>query len=100
MDYNPQAERFAKISLSIDSLILGDYGAATVLISLGAVIGKGSIFQMWILATLEVVLYTLLEAICVNYLQTVDVGGAMYVHVFGAYFGLAASYFFKNKRAI
>ena len=44
VDYNPNAERFAKISLSIDSLILGDYGAATVLISLGAVIGKGSIF--------------------------------------------------------
>ena len=55
---------------------------------------------MWIFATFEIVLYTLLEAICVNYLQTVDVGGAMYVHVFGAYFGLAASFFFKNKRAI
>ena len=46
------------------------------------------------------VLYTLNEAICVNFFQTVDTGGAMYVHVFGAYFGLAASYFFKPSRAI
>ena len=52
------------------------------------------------MVTLEVVLYTLNEAICVNFFQTVDTGGAMYVHVFGAYFGLAASYFFKPSRAI
>ena len=55
---------------------------------------------MWILATFEVALYTLNEAICVNFLQVVDLGGAMFVHVFGAYFGLAASYFFKGGRAI
>ena len=44
IDYNPQAARFNKISLSVDSVILGDFGAAAVLVSLGAIIGKCSIF--------------------------------------------------------
>ena len=44
VDYNPQAERFQKIPLSVDSVILGDFGAAAVLVSLGAVAGKCSIF--------------------------------------------------------
>jgi len=39
------------------------------------------------------------EAICVNYMQAVDMGGSMYVHTFGAYFGCAASYFFFPKKA-
>lgn len=30
----------------------------------------------------------------------VDMGGSMYVHTFGAYFGLAASYFFQPTKAI
>ena len=52
------------------------------------------------LATFEIIFYTLNEAICVIFLQAVDMGGSMYVHTFGAYFGLAASYFFKPKEAI
>ena len=40
------------------------------------------------------------EAIGVIFFQAVDMGGSMYVHTFGAYFGLAASYFFKPKIAI
>ena len=40
------------------------------------------------------------EALCVNILKTVDMGGAMYIHVFGAYFGLATSFFFSPGNAI
>lgn len=81
-------------------MILGDFGAGAVLITFGALLGKVSIFQLWILATIEILLYTLNEAIGVIFLQAVDMGGSMYVHTFGAYFGLAASYFFKPKVAI
>ena len=95
-----QAGGFQKISLSVDSLILGDFGAAAVLVSFGAIVGKVSVFQLWIIATFEVILYSLNEALCTNILKTVDMGGAMYVHVFGAYFGLATSFFFRPGKAI
>ena len=66
---------------------------------MGALLGKHSLSQMWILATLEIIFYGLNEAICAGKMGAVDMGGSMYVHTFGAYFGLAASYFFDNKKA-
>lgn len=89
-----------KIPLDIPSLIIGDFGAGAVLITFGAVLGKVSIFQLWVLATLEIIFYGLNEAIGAGLFQAVDMGGSMYVHTFGAYFGIAASYFFQSKRAI
>ena len=40
------------------------------------------------------------EAICTGELGAIDIGGSMYVHAFGAYFGIAASFFFNPKDAI
>ena len=71
-----------------------------VLITLGAVLGKCSLVQLWILATFEIIFYGLNFSICATHLGAVDLGGSMYVHVFGTYFGLAATYFFENKKAI
>ena len=88
-----------KISLDITQLIVGDFGAGAVMITFGAVLGKLSLSQLWFLATLEIIFYALNETICVLEFKAVDMGGSMYVHTFGAYFGLAASYFFKRKEA-
>jgi len=94
------AGEFHKISLDITSLIVGDFAAGAILITFGAVLGKCSLSQLWCLATLEVVFYGLNETIGAGKLGAVDMGGSMYVHTFGAYFGLAATYFFDNKKAI
>ena len=88
------------ITVDLPSLIIGDFGALTVMITYGAILGKCSMIQLWIIAVIEVVFFGFNEALCAGKLGAVDMGGAMYVHTFGAYFGVAASFFFENKRAI
>ena len=87
------------IKVDIPALILGDFGAAAVLISFGALLGKCNLTQMWVLATFECCFYTLNEAICLGKLGACDMGGCIVVHTFGAYFGCAACYFFERQRA-
>lgn len=94
------SDEWTKIVLDIPALIVGDFGAGCVLITFGALLGKISLIQMFVLATLEIIWYGLNESICAGQLGAVDMGGSMYVHTFGAYFGLAASYFFHNRKAI
>ena len=45
------------------------------------------------------VFYGLNEAILVQKLGVLDIGGSMVIHTFGAYYGVAASYFFQPNRA-
>lgn len=46
------------------------------------------------------IIYGANEAIGAGLFMAVDMGGSMFVHTFGAYFGLAASYFFEPNKAI
>jgi ammonium transporter Rh len=93
-------KHWAKIELDIKSLIIGDFGAAAVLISFGAILGKCSLQQLWLLATIEIIFYAINESIGAGILKAVDMGGSIFVHTFGAYFGLAASYYFQSSKAI
>lgn len=47
-------------------------------------------FQLFIVASVEVIFYTLNAAIITEIFKASDLGGSMIIHVFGAYFGLAA----------
>ena len=98
--FDKPTDEWEKIPLTIDALIVGDFGAGAVLISFGALLGKVSISQLWCIATLEGIFWGLNEAICVHEYHANDMGGSMYVHTFGAYFGLAATYFFNRNAAI
>jgi ammonium transporter Rh len=90
----------SKINLDMLMLINGDFGASTCLISMGAVLGKVSFPQLFVLATIESIFYTLNITLTLDYLGAEDAGGSITIHMFGAYFGIVASYFFKPQRGI
>jgi len=87
------------VKLDMSALIVGDFGAASVLICYGALLGKCTLPQLWIVATLQVFFYALNEAVVGGLMEVVDIGGCVTVHMFGAYFGVAASYFFEPRAA-
>lgn len=84
------------IKLDIQTLITGDFAAGAILITFGALLGKTNILQMSIIVLCELVFYAINESIGVIKYQAVDMGGSMFVHTFGAFFGLALSYMITN----
>jgi ammonium transporter Rh len=92
-------------SIGVDSLVDADFAAGAVLISFGALIGRVSLFQLVVMAAVEVVFYNINAAVCYGRLAVADIGGSMVIHTFGAYFGLTVSLMLdrttsrKEKRA-
>lgn len=90
-------EHGAMFTINIESLLVSDFCAAAVLISFGAVLGKASLTQLVVMAFFEVVIQSINEHIGLTFLKAYDVGESMYVHVFGAYFGLAVAKVLNTK---
>lgn len=90
----------ASFVIKIDDLITADFAAATVLISFGAVLGKTSPLQLTLMGMIEVVVAQINSYICHGLLHAVDAGESMYIHAFGAYFGLAVAFVLYNKHAM
>ena len=76
-----------------------DFAAAVVLITFGAVLGRASIQQLFLIAFFEVIFYSANDALNVYVFEAADVGGSMIIHTFGAYFGLACSFVLYRKKA-
>lgn len=89
-----------KLTLDITSLITGDFACGAVLITFGAVLGKISVEQLLIVIPLELIFYSVNESLGVEIFKAVDMGGSMYVHTFGAYFGLALAYMIVKKEKL
>ena len=84
-------------SVDVDSLILGEFAAASLLICAGAVLGRLKMMQYLLLGLLFVPAYAVNEWILqggglglIPAGLFVDTGGSIVIHAFGALFGLAA----------
>ncbi len=87
----------------IEQFILAEFGAASLLIAAGAILGRIKIFQYIILGLLFIPFYILNELIVVeDYFHVIgkvaDTGGSIVIHAFGALFGIAAAVSLTTKK--
>lgn len=75
-------------------MLEAEFGAAAVLISMGAIVGKCSLFQLFGMASINIFFYTLNRWIVFNIFKATDIGESMTIHTFGAYFGVITSWFY------
>jgi len=80
-----------KVEVDIPELVEGDFAAASVMITFGAVLGKTSPLQLLIIGIIEVIFYGANKVLIEAVYGVVDLGGSMVIHAFGAYFGLAVA---------
>uniref|UniRef100_F7FMC2 Ammonium transporter AmtB-like domain-containing protein n=1 Tax=Ornithorhynchus anatinus TaxID=9258 RepID=F7FMC2_ORNAN len=80
-----------RIHLGMTNVLAAEFAAVTVLISVGAVLGRTSPIQQLLLALLEVPAYAACDWIITAHVRIVDVGGTITLHVFACYFGLGVS---------
>jgi ammonium transporter Rh len=90
----------------IDRLILAEFGAASLLICAGAVLGRLKMHQYLLLGLLFIPCYALNEWIVLdgglNELVAkhsfIDTGGSIVIHAFGALFGLGVAFSMTTKK--
>ena len=87
------------VDSDIDRLILAEFGAASLLICAGAVLGRLKMAQYMLLGLLFIPFYALNEWILlegglglVEHGRFVDTGGSIVIHAFGALFGLGVAF--------
>ncbi|XP_069696076.1 ammonium transporter Rh type A isoform X1 [Periplaneta americana] len=89
-----------RIKIGIQNLLSADLATAALLISYGAVLGKTTPLQLVIMGLIETAMFTANEHLGLEVLKVRDSGGSIFVHAFGAYFGLGVSLALGHGRAI
>ena len=90
----------------IELLILAEFGAASLLIAAGAVLGRLKMFQYIILGAIFIPFYMLNEWIILeNGIGVIkdgfaDTGGSIIIHAYGAFFGLAVAMSMTTKKEL
>jgi ammonium transporter Rh len=86
------------IMIDVQSLVKGLFAAGAVMISFGAVLGRTAPMQLLAMGFCEVIFYAANEWVGAGQLRAVDMGGSMFVHEFGAFFGLAVAFVLGRQR--
>lgn len=84
-------EEFSMPTISIDTFIFAEFAAASLLIAIGAPLGRLKLDQYLLMAVLFIPAYIFNEWLLLEsglFTGFVDVGGSIVIHAFGAYFGL------------
>lgn len=92
------AESGDKITLHLSRLLDGDFAAGSMLISLGAVLGRTTVSQLFVMMFIHNIVYALNIQIAQTKIGGIDTGGTITIHLFGAYFGLAVSYMLTHGK--
>jgi ammonium transporter Rh len=93
-DFNVQTHSFP---IDVERMIAADFVAATVLISFGAVVGKTNPTQLIIMGFIEVLLQSSNQFLGFHRFCAYDIGESMFVHAFGAFFGLGVAFMLYDK---
>ena len=97
---------FSHTKDEIEMLILAEFGAASLLIAAGAVLGRLKMFQYLILGVIFIPFYMLNEWIILdNGIGVIkdgiaDTGGSIIIHAYGALFGLAVAMSMTTKKEL
>lgn len=84
-------EGYALNTISIDTVLFAEFAAASLLIAIGAPMGRLRMEQYFLMALLFVPAYILNEWLILDsgyFNGFLDTGGSILIHAFGAYFGL------------
>ena len=88
---NDNNEWMSQIPLNFNTLTEIDFNSATVIITLGAIIGKLTIAQYFLICIFETFFSSLNYFICFYEIVAIDNGGSLYIHTFGGIFGVVVS---------
>jgi len=84
------------INVTLVTMLNADFATAAVLISFGVLLGTSTPIQLLVMSLIEIVLFNVNEVIGRTYIGARDAGDTIFVHMFGAYFGLACSRMLYN----
>jgi ammonium transporter Rh len=98
-EFENEASTNIPCRINVLKLLNALFAAGAVMISYGAVLGKATPAQLVIMGFMEPMFYWLniYLSLFPSQIGAFDIGGGMVIHVFGCYFGLAATWFLTNR---
>ena len=84
-------QNWSKINIDFQCLSSIEYNAASAIIAIGALLGKLSLIQYFVVVVFETFFANLNYFLCHDVIKVIDNGGSLCIHTFGAVFGLAVS---------